>query len=511
MSDRSDGAIGTLAPEDGDDVVLIESLDLEARGIARREGKVIFVRNALPTERVRLKYVRRRPKFEVAEVAEWLEQASARERPRCPNFGVCGGCSMQHLGTRAQVAIKQRVLEDTLWHIGRLRSEQILRPISGQDWGYRYRARLSVRYVARKGSVLVGFHERGSSFVADMTECSILPPRVSALLPKLRGLVGGLSIRDRLPQIELAVGTQVPQSLRATHSPHTVSPAAPESAADSAVIALVLRILEAPSVADELALQAFAQTEELEIWLQPKGPETIWLFASGVTPRGESSPPVDPANRPAMQSVLGYALPEFGITMPFRPTDFTQVNHGINRVLVQRAIHLLAPRVGDHVLDLFCGLGNFTLPLATQAESVLGIEGSTALVARATENAQVNGLGHRARFATENLFNWTIERWNVLNAQRPFDLMLLDPPREGAEAVAKILAAPDVVVPRRMVYVSCNPATLARDCAILVHSGRWTLAAAGAVNMFPHTSHVESIAVLQAVPQQSSFAVQDGD
>jgi len=474
--------------------LLIESLDQEARGITHRDGKVVFVRDALAGERVMIRTVRRKPKFEVAELAEVLSPSAAREVPRCPNFGDCGGCSMQHLAARSQVAVKQRTLEDSLWHLGRVRPERILRPISGPQWGYRFRARLSVRYVARKGGVLVGFHERGSSFVADMTECAVLPERMSALLPLLRELVSSLDIRDRLPQIELAIGADLED---------------PDSGSDDAVIALVMRVLEPPSEQDRARLHTFATDHALEVWLQPKGPDTVALFASGL-PSSGMSPPERPAGQPSAQnesglhSRLSYRLPEFGVVMPYRPTDFTQVNHRINQVLVAKALRLLDPQPSDRVLDLFCGLGNFTLPLATRAASVVGIEGSASLVTRATENARLNGLAARVHFAAENLFEWTVERWNLVNGQAPFHRLLIDPPREGALAVAQILAQPLELHPMRIVYVSCNPATLARDCAILVQSGRWRLSEAGVINMFPQTSHVESIAVLDAVGPTAS-------
>jgi 23S rRNA (uracil1939-C5)-methyltransferase len=257
-------------------------------------------------------------------------------------------------------------------------------------------------------------------------------------------------------------------------------------------------------------LRAFATLHRLEIWLQAKGPDTVALFASGLPQANDSALPA-PADV-GLHSRLSYRLPEFGVVMPYRPTDFTQVNHQINQVLVAKALQLLDPQPGDRVLDLFCGLGNFTLPLATRSASVVGIEGSPALVARATENARRNGLADRVQFAVENLFEWGVERWTTLNGERPFDRLLIDPPREGALAVAQILACrppsaeglespeqPEVVRPKRIVYVSCNPATLARDCAILVQSGYWELRGAGVVNMFPQTSHVESIAVLDAV------------
>ncbi len=440
-------------------VLQVESLDLEANGVARHEGKVVFVRDALPGERVRARIVRRKPKFDVAQTLEVLRPASARVVPRCPHFGVCGGCSMQHLDPGTQLAIRQRALEDQLWHIGRVRPDTMLRPIAGPPWRYRYRARLSVRHVPKKGGVLVGFHERGSSYVADMRQCLVLPERVSALLEPLRGLIGALGLRDRMPQIEVAMGDR---------------PA-------GVVLALVFRFLDAVDPQDRAALVAFARAHEFELWAQSKGPDTIVLWYA----------PGAPEDAPV--SRLAYSLPEFDLLMPFRPTDFTQVNHRINEVLVSRALRLLDPQPEDRVADLFCGLGNFSLPLARRAATVLGVEGSPALVERALANARANGLADRASFRAANLFELSPQDWAALG---PFDRVLIDPPREGALEVVKALSL-DAHLPRRIVYVSCNPATLARDAGMLVHTGGFRMSAAGVVNMFPHTSHVESMAVFE--------------
>jgi len=431
-------------------ILEIESLDLEARGIARHDGKVVFVRGALPGERVRAQVVRRKPRFDVAETLEVVRESPMRAVPACPHFGVCGGCAMQHVQPRAQVSIKQRVLEDTLWHVGRLRPAQMLAPIVGPAFGYRYRARLSVRHVPRKGGVLVGFHERGSSYVADMQQCEVLPPRVSALLVPLRRLVESLSLRDRLPQIEVSLGEDR--------------------------LALVLRILQPLLADDEALLRAFAQHHAVDFWLQTGGPDKIEPFP------------------PARHDGLHYALPEFGLRMPFLPTDFTQVNHAINAVLVNRAVGLLDPQPNERIADLFCGLGNFTLPIATRAREVVGIEGSASLVRRAEQGARDHGLHHKTRFDVANLFELNAEHWQALGA---FDRILVDPPREGAQSLAQVLSNPFAHRPSRIVYVSCNPATLARDAAILVHEGGWSLKQAGVVNMFPHTAHVESIAVFE--------------
>jgi 23S rRNA (uracil1939-C5)-methyltransferase len=443
----------------GAPILEIDSLDMDARGVGRvvnedgEPGKVIFVEGALPGERVTYASYRRKPSYEQAQVVDILRPSVMRAQPKCAFFGTCGGCSMQHLDMRAQVAIKQRVLEDNLWHLAKLRAETMFAPIHGPSWGYRYRARLTVRNVVKKGGVLVGFHEKKSSYVADMTSCEVLPPHVSALLVPLRRLVEGLSIRERMPQIELAVGSQV--------------------------TALVLRVLEPINADDEALLRAFADTHGVQFWLQPKGPDTVVPFY-----------PLDVQ--------LDYTLPEFNIRMPFKPTDFTQVNHQINRVLVGRALRLLAPRPGDRVLDLFCGIGNFTLPLARLSREVVGIEGSEALTTRALANARENGVDGHTSFACRNLFEVSADD---LRALGDFDKFLVDPPREGALAVSKALAeiAQSGVgpLPKRIVYVSCNPATLARDAGLLVHEAGYRMRGAGVVNMFPNTSHVESIAVFE--------------
>ncbi|MDP2639378.1 MAG: 23S rRNA (uracil(1939)-C(5))-methyltransferase RlmD [Betaproteobacteria bacterium] len=430
--------------------VVIESLDREGRGIVRVEGKAIFIEGGLPGETVSYASYRRKPSYEQAIATEIHETSAERELPRCPHFGVCGGCSMQHLEARAQVAAKQRVLEDTLWHIGKLRPEAMLRAVYGLSWGYRQRARLSVRLVPKKGGVLVGFHERKSSFIADMTGCEVLPRAISELLLPLRRLIGGLSNPARLPQIELAAG--------------------------EAVTVLVLRILDPLSAADEDALRGFAARHGIQFWLQRAGPDTAEPFF-----------PTDAAP-------LYYSLPEFGVQIHFRPTDFTQVNHAVNRILVRHAMALLDPRPGERIADLFCGLGNFSLPIASRGAEVLGVEGSAELVRRAEANARANGLGARARFETANLFEASSCARFGAGDGGGFDKLLIDPPRDGAVEVVKALQEGG---PRRIVYVSCDPATLARDAEVLVHVKGYRLAAAGVINMFPHTSHVESIALFE--------------
>ncbi len=425
--------------------VTIESLDHEGRGVAHFDGKVIFIEGALPGEVVSYASYRKKPAFEQAQIVNLYRAAPMRVTPKCKHFGVCGGCSMQHLDARAQVAVKQRILEDALRHIGKVKPENILPAIYGQVWGYRERARISVKHVIKKGKTLVGFHEKRSSFVADMQSCEILAPKIAKLIPLLAELVSNLSIRDQLPQIEVAVGEHVD--------------------------ALVLRIMDTPNHADEALLRAFADEHDIQFWYQTKGPETIKPFY--------------PLDAPE----LSYSLPEFNITMPFAPSEFTQVNSAMNRVMINRAIRLLDPQPNERIADLFCGLGNFTLPIARRGAQVLGIEGSDALVARARQNAAHNGLQGNTEFMAMNLFEMTEETFAKLGH---FDKLLIDPPRDGAFELVKSLGADNA--PKRIVYVSCNPATLARDAAELVQRG-YILRSAGVMNMFPHTSHVESIAV----------------
>jgi 23S rRNA (uracil1939-C5)-methyltransferase len=435
----------------------IASLDMDARGVGHlpnedgTPGKVIFVEGALPGELVSFVSFKKKKNWEAARMTALHRESALRIAPKCVHYDVCGGCSMQHLEPSAQVAIKQRVLEDSLWHIAKVKPETVMRPMFGPTWGYRYRARLSVRHVKKKETVLVGFHEKKSAFVADMRSCEILPPHVSQMLVPLRALIGALSIIEHMPQIEVAVGEDV--------------------------TAMVLRIMAPLSAGDEVLLKAFADAWGVQWWLQTKGPET----AAPYYPLGPQ---------------LHYLLPEFGVRMPFKPVDFTQVNHHINRVLVSKVLRLLEVQPGDRVADLFCGLGNFTLPLATQGRAVVGIEGSTSLTERALDNAKANGLDGKTSFSTRNLFDVTTDD---LIALGKFERMLIDPPRDGAMAVCQALAGmrlarPDLL-PQRIVYVSCSPATLARDAGLLTHEAGYVLKKAGVVNMFPHTSHVESIAV----------------
>ena len=426
-------------------ILTVESLDQEGRGVAHSDGKTVFIEGALPGERVTCAPYRKKPAYEVATLDKVIRPTAQRVTPRCRHFGICGGCSLQHLDARAQVAVKQRVLEDSLWHIGRVRPEQILPAIYGPAWGYRHRARLAVRHVPKKGGALVGFHEKRSSYVADMDSCEVLPERYSALLRPLRDLVNALSIRNRLPQIEIAAGEE----------------------AD----VLVLRVLEPLAAADVERLRDFSAHHGVRLYLQPGGPETAHPMPDECA------------------ADLYYTLPEFDLKIRFGPTDFTQVNHAVNRVLVRRALALLDPQPGERVADMFCGIGNFTLAIARRGAIAVGVEGSAELVRCAAANAEANGLSAAASFVETDLYR-PAGGW--LATLGHFDRMLLDPPRDGAVEVVKAL--PDDG-PRRLVYVSCNPGTLARDAAVLTQARGYRLSAAGVVNMFPHTSHVESIAV----------------
>jgi len=426
----------------------IESLDQEGRGVGRIEGKVIFIDGALPGETVTYKTTRSKASYEIGKLDQILKASPMRTQPQCPHFGVCGGCAMQHLEISAQVAAKQRMLEDDLWHIAKVKPETMLPPIYGPAWGYRHKARLRARYVPLKGGVLVGFNEKASSYVAVMKECHVLPPHISALIAPLQELLAKLSIKDRMPQVEVAVGEQVS--------------------------VLVFRVLDPIVPEDEPLIREFADRYGVQVWLQSKGPET--------------AQPFHPLDAPG----LSYSLPEYDLVYPFKPTEFTQVNPQINRVLVRRAMRLLDPQPGERIADFFCGLGNFTLPIARMGANVLGMEGSAALVQRAKEGAERNGLAHAVEFREADLFEKTAES---LAALGHFDKWLIDPPRDGA--VELIKAIEENTAPQRIVYVSCNPATLARDAGLLVQVKGYRMVAAGVVNMFPHTAHVESIALFE--------------
>lgn len=432
----------------------IESLDQEGRGVTHVEGKTIFVDGALPNETVTFQSHQIKPSYEVAKVVQVLKQSNQRVTPKCPHFGLCGGCKLQHLDFAAQVATKQRLLENDLWHIGKVKAENMLPPLYGPTWGYRHKARLSVKYVAKKQRVLVGFNEKATNFVADMNSCEVVVPAVSNLIEPLQHLILQMSIKDKLPQIELAVGEKVNQQQ---------------------VIVLILRILEALTPQDEVLLRAFADEHGVQVWTQTKGPDTIKPFY------------------PLAGAQLQYSLPEFDLVYPFKPNEFTQVNPHINQVMIRRAMQLLSPQAHEKIADFFCGIGNFTLPIARSGAQVLGLEGLANLVERANESAQLNGISH-VKFGVADLFKMTPEALADLGR---FDKWLVDPPRDGAFELVKSLDEKNS--PQRIVYVSCNPSTLARDAGVLVNEKGYTLKAAGVINMFPHTAHVESIALFELV------------
>ena len=404
---------------------------------------MVFVEGALPGERAAVRIMTGGKRFDLARAERLLNESPGRRKPRCPHFGICGGCATQHADLAMQMAAKEDWLLQNLKRIGKVEPERVLPMIKGEEWGYRHRARMSVRNVHSKG-VMVGFRERRSTYVADMHECPVLPERVSRLIDPLRVLIAQLSVHSRLPQVEVAVG-------------------------DNAT-ALVLRHLDPLTDEDHAQLRAFAREHGVHVWLQPGGPET--------------AQPFEPA-----QSDLWYELPDFAVRLHFRATDFTQVNHAVNRMLVARAMELLDPKPGERIADLFCGLGNFSLPIARRGAQVIGFEGSAELVQRARDNAAVNGLV--AQFEAMDLF--APNPAPRLSTYGRFDKILIDPPRQGAIEIVKSPA----LSAGRIVYVSCDPATLARDAGVLVHIQNYRLVAAGVVNMFPHTAHVESITLFE--------------
>ncbi len=422
----------------------ITGLSHDGRGVARVDGKVVFVDNALPGERVRFLPGRRQRSYATGTTIEIVRSSPDRLAPRCPYFGVCGGCALQHLAPAAQLRAKHQQLVDSLTRIGKVTPASYLQPLSGPQWGYRRKARLGVRHVPKKGGVLVGFRERHRSYVTPLATCDVLHPQIADRLPDLRELIASMSCYQRIPQIEVAVG-------------------------DNAT-AMVLRHLVELTEADRDLLRAFAQRHESQVFVQPGGPnsiEPVW---------------------PTQPDELYYGLPRFDLTLAFAATDFIQVNGALNQRLVETAVSLLDPDPSETVLDLFCGLGNFTLPLARRAAAVTGVEGDHALVRRGQANALRNAVGN-VDFEFADLDDADVDAgW----LRRGYDKVLLDPPRSGAIEMIKRLPA---LRPSRVVYVSCNPATLARDAEVMVHRNGYKLSAAGIVDMFPHTAHVESIAV----------------
>lgn len=422
----------------------VESLTHDGRGVARVADKTVFIDGALPGEDVLFRYTRVRSIYDEGEVLEVLKASPHRITPACEFFNSCGGCRLQHLDPAEQIRVKQAMLEDDLFRIGKVQADEMLPPLTGPIWGYRQKARLGVRYVRKKERVLVGFREKHSAFLADMSHCKILNPLIGERLEELSQLIRQLSCYKQVAQIEVAMGDQA--------------------------AALIFRHLVELTETDKQLLIEFGQQHDFQIYLQPKGPDSVTLL----WPETAS---------------LSYRLPAYDITLDFRPNDFTQVNSAINQAMVSRALELLDPKATDHVLELFCGLGNFSLPLSRQVKQVSAVEGDAALIERACENAEHNGI-HNIDFHVANLMGEVSELpWL---RQCHYDKILLDPPRIGALEILSHLASLKV---SRIVYISCNPATLARDAGILVNEYGYRLVKAGVMDMFPHTIHVESIAL----------------
>ena len=424
---------------------VIESMSLEGKGITHIDGKAVFVGGALPGEKVMFKYTAINRKFDEAYVSEVLEASEDRVEPGCPHFQICGGCSMQHMAVENQIHHKQKAMLDALQHIGKVTPETVFHPMTGEPWGYRRKARLGVRHVRKKNKVLVGFRERSGGFLADIDSCKVLHPSVGEKLTDFQHLIIQMEAKETIPQIEVAVG--------------------------DAATALVFRHLEPLNDADQQLLIEFGKTHDFQIYLQPKGPTTVHCIW-----------PEDPG--------LFYEHPEFDTKVAFGPQDFFQVNSSINRKMVPRAVELLELDGSQKVLDLFCGLGNFTLPIAKNAAEVVGVEGDIVMVQRAKQTALDNGINNTSYYAFDLTADVQSEPW----MKQKYDRILLDPPRSGAKEVIEQFTK---LGASRIVYVSCHPGTLARDADELVNKQGYRLIGAGVMDMFPHTAHVESIAVFE--------------
>lgn len=444
MSGRSRRIVSEI-----EEVATVAALTHDGEGVVR-EGKAAFIAGALPGERVRFRRTRRHRQHDEAELLEVLEPSPSRVEPRCAHFGVCGGCALQHLAPEAQLAAKETELRDNLQRVGRVSPDNWLAPLRGPVWSYRRRARLGSKFVTKKDRVVVGFRERLAPYVAEVKRCEVLAAPVGELIESLAALLNGLALRQRIPQIEVAV-------------------------ADNDV-ALVLRVLETPPEQDLQRLREFAAQHPVRFYLQPGGLDSVQALDAG-------------SERPAVP--LHYALPQFDLQLEFRPTDFIQINAAINQELVARAVDMLELTSASQVLDLYCGLGNFTLALARRAARVVGVEGESGLVERARHNAVRNRISN-AEFHVANLSRRPepTQPW----LQGGYTHVLLDPPRAGA---IEVLASIGALKPRRLLYISCHPGSLARDLGVLVHEQGMRLVAAGVLDMFPHTTHVESLALLE--------------
>lgn len=425
-------------------IATIESLSHEGRGITHVNGKTIFVDEGLPGEQLKIQFTRQHSRFGEAKIIDVLQPSVDRIRPECEHYSICGGCSFQHVSPEYQINHKQRVMLEQLRHIGEVQPEKVMPALTGPVWGYRRRARLGVKYVEKKQKVLIGFREKNTPYLADIRRCEVLHPTVGLILEDLATVISRLTVFRQLPQIEVAVADNV--------------------------TALVFRHLHEFTAADLELLRAFELEKDVTLYLQPGGYDSIQPLT------------------PERARPLLYALPDHGVDFEFLPTDFIQINRDINHAMVNLAVELLAPEQHNNVLDLFCGLGNFSLPLAKQCGSVTGIEGDAGLIARAKLNARRNGITN-AEFHTANL---AAEELQAAFINREYQRVLLDPPRAGAVEIIKRMPFRDT---QRMVYVSCNPATLARDAGILVRDKGFRLQQAGVMDMFPHTAHIESIAL----------------
>ena len=423
--------------------VVIESIDSEGRGVTRVNGKVTFVEKAITGETAVISLVKKKPSYNLATISSLASISSSRVNPKCSSYGVCGGCSFQHVSQATQVACKQRTLEENLQRIGKVFPDIIFPSINGFGWKYRNKARFSARYVRKREEVLVGFREKGKSYVVDMTACEVVPQEASYLLKPLRVLIQSLSLYELVPQIELAVG--------------------------ESIIGIIVRVMGRLTDEDKIKFEIFGKLYSLKIFIQPEGPDNVYLLY-----------PKDCTEE------LSYSLPEFRLKYDFRPDQFTQVNFDINRILVRRAISLLAPQNGDRIADFFCGLGNFSLAIASRGAHVTGYEGSGSLVKKAKQNAYINNLSETTNFEVLDLFG--SQTSNI----KGWDKWLLDPPRDGALTLIKGIGHDG---PTRIVYVSCNSSTLARDAGYLVREKGYLFSGCGLVNMFPQTTHFECIAV----------------
>lgn len=421
----------------------ISALSHDGRAIAHIHGKTTFLHGGLPNETVEFRYLRKHRQYDEGYVVNVLKPAEHRIAPKCPHFGVCGGCSVQHLTQDAQITFKQSVLLEQLNHIGHTVPDTILPPLIAEHWNYRRKARLGVKYVRSKNKVIVGFRELNGRYLANISSCIVLHPSVGEKIEALGQLIANLHAFQSIPQIEVAV--------------------------DDQITALVFRHLEALSESDLQKLEQFAQQENFHIYLQPGGIGSVHRLWPKMA-----------------EQLLNYQIPAHNVSIYFRPTDFTQINYEINLKMIDRAIDLLEIEKEDRVLDLFCGLGNFTLPLARYCHSITGVEGDTQLVQRAQENAKINAIENANFYCTNLQSDFSHDAW----AQQHYDKILLDPPRTGALDAVKQF---NKLNAKAIVYISCNPATLARDSKEIIEQG-FKLKQAGVMDMFPHTSHVESIA-----------------